>query len=181
MIKTISTSLLLCLLAACQSSPVATDYDTSTDFSHYRYYQLTPSKADENALMQKRLQAAIEKHISLTGLQKSQQQQDHTLLVSPLLRSQQRTQEPNSRGGIGLGSGGGGSFFGVSLSVPLSSETLVNDVSISVTLLDAQTSKVVWQGNYAFTVDADDPAAADEMVDKAVTDILASYPPKPSD
>ncbi|WP_339669300.1 DUF4136 domain-containing protein [Dasania marina] len=181
MIKLFCASLLLGLLAACQSSPVATDYDTGTQFKQYRYYQLAATAPDDNALMQKRLMAAIDKHTSLSGLQKTEQAQAHTLLLTPLLRSQQRTQEPNSRGGIGLGSGGGGSFFGISLSVPLSSETLVNDVNIVITLTDTESNKVVWQGSYAFTVSADDPAAADEQVDKAVAEIMSSYPPKPSD
>ena len=166
-------------LAACQSNPAAIDYDTDSDFSHFRSYHLAYTQNDENSLMQKRLVSAVNTYVSQTGLVSATDKQAADLIIQPQLQSTQRTQEPSSRGGIGVGGGSSSSVFGISLSIPLGSETIVNDVVVAVQMVNAKTDRTVWQGQSSFTVAADDPAKTNQSVDRAVQAIFAQYPPKP--
>ena len=165
------------ILTACQSPPAAIDYDTSTDFSRFSNYKLDYDKPNDNNLMQQRLIASVAAHIEQTGLALTSESKQADLIIKPSLHSAQRTQEPSSRGSIGFGGGGSSSIFGISLSIPLGSESIVNDVAVEVLMLNAKTESVVWHGQYSFTVAADDPTKASEGVDRAVKAIFAQYPP----
>lgn len=173
-------SLLSCclMLLACQSSPVVSDYDTSVDFSQYRYYQWDKTSKSSDALMDDRLQKAVSHNLILTMLEEASLKNPAQIIIRPSLQAKQRTQEPSSHGSIGLGGGGGGTLFGVSLSAPLSSETIVKDINIVIAILDVKTKKTLWQGNYSFTVEADEPEEISQRVEEAVHEILSQYPPQ---
>jgi trehalose/maltose hydrolase-like predicted phosphorylase len=179
MFKHLNAIIICLLLAACQSSPVVTDYDTDIDFSGIHYYQWDNKTQSNDPLMSQRFIKALEKHLPLTRLEKTSNNMATHIKIKTIIKSAQRTQEPDSRGSIGLGGGGGSTLFGLSLSVPLSSETIVKDVTITIIFEDIKTKNTLWKGDYVFTVDADNPDAINQMIDKATKEILSQYPPEP--
>lgn len=179
MLKRLSAITACLLLLSCQSSTVVTDYDTSIDFSNVHYYQWDKSINSNDPLMSQRLLKALKKHLPLTRLKQATNNRPADLEVQANIKSIQRTQEPNSRGTIGLGGGGRNTLFGISLSVPLSSETIVKDVTITIIFKDIKTKNTLWKGDHRFTVEADKPDAINQMIDKTTEEILLQYPPKP--
>ena len=178
MIKICLLGLTALLLAACQSNPVNTDYDTSVDFSRFQHYQLIIDDDNNNDLMHKRLVNAVNTQVLNTGLRALDNSTAPYLIIKPTIRSQQRTQPPSTRGSFGVGGSGGSSLYGISLSAPLSNETIVNDVVIVIAMLDSSNQKMIWQGSYGLTIETDQPELANKMINQAVADIFKQYPPR---
>ncbi len=100
------------------------------------------------------------------------------MLVRYYIGSHTRSQESKSRGGIGIGSAGGSTAVGLSLSFPLGKDKVVKRAQIIVDFLDPETRKLQWRGTNLIGITDESPEAITTMVNEAVMAILERYPPE---
>lgn len=154
-------------LAACASVETSAEYDRSVDFSKYRTYgwieKLEPM---DNAIVQKRLTAAIEGQLAAKGLTKAEHPD---LLVS--MRAQRTNRVEYETTGAGYAPGRWET--GV--------QTTREDIPVGtlvVDLVDAGRRELVWRGIARRVLD---PMAPQEEKDEAARDtvarMFAAYPP----
>lgn len=169
------------LISGCQTSNVKVDYDTATDFSSFKYYQWADQSGDTNKgldpLINARIKQAITKELQDTAFVASSAQHPADTLVRYYFSSTTRTQEPSSRGSIGLGSGGVSSFLGLGLSIPLGSSSEVKDVAIVVDLVSPQDNQLKWRGSKNLKIGKETPAQITNIIDAAIAEIFSFYPP----
>lgn len=175
--------LLSLMLISCQSSKVAIDYDTQTDFSQLQTYvwqtsnDNTDSSADtpQDPLLTERARQAISKAMPL---QKSTSEETADVLLRFQLNSVTQTEEPKTRGGIGLGSAGGSTGVGISLSLPLGKEKVVKRVQLVIDFLNPDNQRLLWRGTNQINIGEDSPEEISQKINAAVSEILARYPPQ---
>lgn len=181
MMRALFTLFTLILLTACQSSKLAIDYDTETDFSTlHRYAWLDKTSGTEEGidpLMAQRVKSAVSRQLQAAGLRTAEFPRDAEVLVRYYVGSHTEVQEPKSRGSIGIGSGGGHTALGISLSLPLGGSTTFKNVEILVDLLDAATKKLIWRGTYRLQIGDETPQEITTLVNQAVSEIFKRYPP----
>jgi hypothetical protein len=155
------------LSGACASVTTSADYDRSTDFSKYRTWAwIENAEPVGNAIVQKRLAAAIEDELAAKGLTKS----DHPdLLVSMHARLTQRVTFETT----GWGYGPGRWQTGVRTTpeeIPVG--TLVVD------LVDARAKQLVWRGMAKRVLDLmASPEEKEKATRETVARMFAAYPP----
>lgn len=165
------------LLSACQHTPKNIDYDTHSDFSQFHSYQANYVIESNNALMEPRLQRALDQHLPSTTLVAAATGTPADLTIKASINAQLRTAEPNTRGSIGIGGGSANTLLGIALNFPLSKPQQLTDVMITINLLSASSQQVIWQGNESFTLDSDDIDSSEARIEKAVKKLLSQYPP----
>lgn len=172
----------ICLiLASCQSSKVAVDYDTQADFNQLQSYAWIPevtegkNQQDQDPLLTERAQQAISQQMPL---QKSGSAQNTDVWVRYSLTSETKTEEPKTRGGIGIGSAGGSTGVGISLSLPLGKDKVIKTVRLVIDFINPDDQQLMWRGTNHINIGEDTPEEITQKVNKAVSEILARYPPQ---
>lgn len=173
--------MVLLTLAGCQSSKVTVDYDTAADFSNIKTYQWADKTSGVeqglDPLLAQRVQTAVGNNLTTKGL--SAAAGSPNVLVRYYVASHTETQDSKSRAGIGFGSAGGSSAIGLGLSIPIGGSKVVKQVQIVVDFMHPGTTKLVWRGTNRISIGENDkPEEITAMVDKAVAEIFAKFPPE---
>ena len=172
----------ICLaLASCQtSSNVIVDYDTEADFSIFQTYDwLAADKGtadDFDPLLAQRVQQALSAKLLSAGFNPVADGQQADIGVRYQIIAQTRPQQPQSGGSISFG-GRGNRAMGVSLSFPLGGDTTVKEARLMIDLVNVMDNKLIWRGSKIFKLAKQSPAEITAVVDAAVAEILAFYPP----
>ena len=175
---TLSAALLsLALLGACSSYNVTYDYDVTASFARYRtfdYYTSKKGTGGTTSLMDKRVRAAVEKELQTKGFA-METKADPDFLVTYYPIVQNRKVRTNVRVGMGWGYR---PFYG-GVSTTTSQVRHYKEGTIVIEIVDFKTNQMIWQGAAEGALTGlNSPEEADEMVPKAVRDILAKFPPK---
>ena len=167
----------LALLGACRSYDLTYDYDVTATFSRYKtfdYYTSKKGTGGTTTLMDKRVRAAVEKELQAKGFA-METKADPDFLVTYYPIVQNRKVRTNVRVGMGWGYR---PFYG---GVGVSSSQVRNykEGTIVIEIVDFKTNQMIWQGAAAGALTGlENPEDANEVVPKAVRDILAKFPPK---
>lgn len=175
--------MLLLILAGCQSSKVTVDYDTSADFSNIKSYRWADKTSGVeqgfDPLLAQRVQTAVRSNLSAKGL--SEASGNPNVLLRYYVGSHTETQESKTRAGIGFGSAGGSSAIGLGLSIPLGGDKVVKQAQIVVDFMNPASGKLLWRGTNRVSIgENDSPEEITAMIDKAVAEIFAKFPPQAS-
>ncbi len=167
----------LALLGACRSYNVTYDYDVTASYGRYRtfdYYTSKKGTGGTTSLMDKRVRAAVENELKAKGFT-METKADPDFLVTYYPIVQNRKVRTTVRSGWGWGYR---PFYG---GVGVSSSQVRNhkEGSIVIEIVDFKSNQMIWQGaaDGALT-GLESPEDANEVVPKAVRDILAKFPPK---
>jgi hypothetical protein len=167
----------LALLGACRGYDLTYDYDVTATFSRYRtfdYYTSKKGTGGTTTLMDKRVRAAVEKELQTRGFA-METKGDPDFLVTYYPIVQNRKVRTNVRVGTGWGYR---PFYG-GVSTTTSRVRHYKEGTIVIEIVDFKTNQLIWQGAAAGALTGlNSPEDADEVVPKAVRDILAKFPPK---
>ncbi len=167
----------LALLTACRSYSVNYDYDVTASYGRYRtfdYYTSKKGTGGTTTLMDKRVRAAVEKELQAKGFA-METKGDPDFLVTYYPIVQNRKVRTNARMGMGWGYR---PFYG-GVSTTTSQVRNYKEGSIVIEIVDFKTNQLIWQGAAEGALTGlNNPEDADEVVPKAVRDILAKFPPK---
>lgn len=164
-------------MQSCSSIKTASDYDPQADFAKYKTYKLVENALSEGIgqLNAERVMKAVESELASKGFTKSD---TPDALVDVQIKTQQKVSATANTTGMGYGRYGrygyGGGF----------STTQINydeytDGTMFITLIDATTEKIVWQGTGSKTLDENASAEKREsIISYSVKQILLNYPPK---
>lgn len=166
------------LLAACQSSSVIVDYDTTTDFKSISSYQLVKGKPADDPLIAERSFTALEQALQSKGLRKDDNTADVKISIDSSVSIEEL--ESKSRGGIGIGGGGSNVGIGVGLSFPLGPKQNVKFVSLIIDIKSTENGKLLWRGSDEIALRKEDPQQITREIKTAVNKILSEFPPQPS-
>jgi hypothetical protein len=165
----------LALLGACRSYDLSYDYDVTATFSRYRtfdYYTSKKGTGGTTTLMDKRVRAAVEKELQTKGFaMETKADPDFLVTYYPIVQNRK------VRSSVRVGTGWGyRPFYG---GVSTSQVRHYKEGTIVIEIVDFKTNQLIWQGAAAGALSGlNTPEDADEVVPKAVRDILAKFPPK---
>jgi hypothetical protein len=159
--------LVVAFISGCAAYSIKTDFDRSIDFSRYTTYKWMKTPSDvlgprsTQSLLDKRVKSAVNRELAMKGLQESTGQAE--LLITYHAGVRNKVDVSTHRYGY--------RGWGTAVDVQQYSEgTLVLD------LIDAERNQLIWRGWGTGAVDRD-PSQMESRVNKAVTEILAKFPP----
>ena len=174
-------SLTILLLSACQSSSVIVDYDTETDFSHFRYYDWltedSSAEKDFDPLIAQRSKNAITTELRNAGFVPASETHAADLLVRYYVATHTSSQQSKSSGSIGMGSAGGNKAMGLSLSFPLGGSSTMKEAKIIIDFINPSDKKLKWRGADLFKISEESPEEITAVIDEVVAEIFSFYPP----
>jgi len=167
---------LLIILSSCSSIKVSSDYDTGVDFSRYKTYQLHDlSELKIDDLNKRRIVGAVTDQLKLKGFTESENA-DVIIDIGLNTRGESRataTSTPSMtyyrpRWGYGT------SFSTTTVQYE---EYLVGTIFVS--MIDAGSDQLVWQGRGEGTIDPNAKSEKrEERIKMGMVKIFAQYPPK---
>jgi hypothetical protein len=169
--------LTLALLGACSSYNVTHDYDVTASFGRYKtfdYYTSKKGTGGTTSLMDKRVRAAVENELKAKGFSmETKADPDFLVTYYPIMHDRK------VRTTVRMGGGWGYRPFYGGVSTASSQVRHYKEGTIVIEIVDFKSNQMIWQGaaNDALT-GLDSPEEANEVVPKAVHDILAKFPPK---
>ncbi len=168
---------LVFLMAACTSMKTAYDFDESADFALYKTYAFTQETIDDMEIDQlnaERLMKAVEAELALKGFSPSS---TPDVLVDVHIKTQQRVEAVANTTGGGYRYGYYG-YGGMGMSQTTINYNEYTDGSLFISLIDAKTEKLAWQGVGSKTIaEGISPEKREQNINYAVKMILAKYPP----
>jgi hypothetical protein len=171
--RTLFIFLSLVALAACSTVKIAADYDRQADFSKYKTYKLNPSNLSEvlGQLNADRVINAVEKELKLKGFSPSD---SPDVIVDVHIKTQQRQEATATTTGMGPYGYRWGGYSTTSIDYNEYTEG-----TMFITLIDASTERIAWQGTGSKTLDETASAQKrEESIQYSVQQILSQYPPK---
>jgi len=170
----------LVLLAACETMRVASDYDRSATFDHYRTFALIqrPHQQPGNPLVVQRTQDAIRGYLVGRGYMYVADPAQADFAVDFTIGSRERTQiqsYPAPWGGPGWsGRRGwwGSPYWGDTIDVRQFTEG-----TLSIDVFDGKTSRPVWHGWAQKTLSRSDIENSQGPIQRAVSAVLEKFPP----
>lgn len=177
---TLTAALLpLLLLGACTGYHVTYDYDVTASFGRYKtfdYYTSKKGTGGTTNLMDKRVRAALEKELQAKGfVMETKADPDFLVTYYPVVH--ERRYRTTTHMGWGWGWGYRPFYGGVGTS--MSEVHSYKEGTIVIEVVDFKTNQMIWQGAAAGALTGlDNPEDADEVVPRAVRDILAKFPPR---
>ena len=167
----------LALLGACSSYQVTYDYDVTASYGRYKtfdYYTSKKGTGGTTSLMDKRVRAAVEQELKAKGFaMETKADPDFLVTYYPIVKN--RKVRTTVRSGWGWG------YRPLYGGVGVSSSQVRNykEGTIVIEIVDFKTNQMIWQGAAAGALTGlENPEDANEVVPKAVRDILAKFPPK---
>lgn len=177
--RAIATTLLSLLLAACASGPTV-DYDPAVDFSGYKSYHWLDERSGVSdqfdPLLAKRVKAAIDEHLK-ARFSAAPDRASANFLVRYYVSSTAKVSDSKARGSVGMGSFGGNTGMGVSMSFPLGGTQVESQAQVLVDFLNPASEELTWRGSEIVTLRGSDPEKLTEQVQAVVAAILAKFPP----
>jgi len=167
----------LALLLGCSGYSVSYDYDVTASFGRYRtfdYYTSKKGTGGTTSLMDKRVRASVEQELQAKGfVMETRNDPDFLVTYYPIVH--ERKVRTTTRVTTGWG------FRPVYGRVGVSTSRVnrYKEGTIVIEIVDFKTNQLIWQGAAADALTGlKSPEDADEVVPKAVRDILAKFPPK---
>lgn len=174
---------LLLALTACAPYTIRHDFDATAPLATYRtydWYKPKPERAGEaaprlGAFNDARVRAAVDRELGARNLRR-ETIGDPDVLLDYYPVYQNRHYSTHTR--VGFGTGGRG--WGMRTSIGSSRRHTTKEGSIVLQMVDFKTNKLVWEGvaEGALTDLAGNPQEAEEVIGKAVKDLLEEFPPK---
>lgn len=162
----------LLLFASCSSVRVASDYDTSVNFTQYNSYAFFKpgiDKAEISDLDKRRILRAIDSEMSTKGMQKSE---TPDVMISFFTKATERVNVYQNHYGWGHPWGWGwGHPWGGSTVSKTTEGTLYIDI------IDAKTNELIWQGIGTAPL-VSDMEKKEARIKEIVQKILERYPPQ---
>jgi hypothetical protein len=168
--------LFCCTYAAAQD--VRYNYLQGTNFSKYRTYKWVqvPGVQYPNQILDGQIKQAIDAHLSLRGLTRTESDNPDLYVVYQLAIDKEKQWNAYSSGGGYWGWGGWGGWGGMETTTVTSST--INVGTLNVDIYDVGTKKQIWRGEATKTVKAQkDPQKLQRNLDKAMAKLLKNYPP----
>ncbi len=167
----------LSLLTACAGYQVRYDYDVTATYSGYKtfdYYTSKKGTGGTTSLMDARVRAALERELQTKGYRmETKADPDFLVTYYPIVR--QRRYRTTTHMGYGWGFR---PFYG-GVGTTMSQVHTYKEGTIVIEIVDFKSNKMVWQGAAEGALTGlDNPEDANEVVARAVHDILAKFPPK---
>ena len=167
----------LLLLGACNSYNVTYDYDVTASYGRYKtfdYYTSKKGTGGTTSLMDKRVRAAVEKELRAKGFSmETKADPDFLVTYYPIV------QERKVRSTVHVGWGWGYRPFRGGIGTSSTRVRKYQEGTIVIEIVDFRSNQMVWQGAAAGALTRlENPEDANEVVAKAVADILARFPPK---
>lgn len=173
----------LATLAACASN-VTADYNPNVGFSELRTFALvTPRDRASHHLVDDRVRAAVVSQLTAKGMTETDREKADVLVGYGVV---DHTRAEVYRTGWGWGPEWGWRYYRWGVPWPLDTRAEIietyTDGSVVVSMVDAKTHRVVWQGQAAdvLSLPVNNPKRADVNIDRAVAKILAKFPPRTS-
>jgi hypothetical protein len=169
--------------AGCAGQGVTTDYSPAAQFSTYRSYALVmPPDTGANQLLDQRVRRAVQAELGTKGLTVADRESADLYVGYGIV---DKTHEAIYSYGDGWGWGGrwGWRYWRYGVAWPMAEQRQVEtytDGTVVVTLIDANTKQVVWEGEIAGVVPipVTNPASATDKINQAVEKLFQRYPPK---
>jgi hypothetical protein len=184
--KLLALIVLAVTITSCSSFDVSTDYDPTTDFTTFRTFavkkdiKIPGDVLEQNNFTRDRVFIAIEHAMLARGFEiVDERSADIIVLTYAGIRERVNmntygySMGPGWGGGWGPGWGGGGAF---------ATQTVVthtNEGTLYIDILDAKAKNLVWKGQGTGVIERSrSPKEREEMVNEAVGEILAKFPPR---
>ncbi len=170
----------LALPGAAVAQKVATNYDTSVDFSKYKTYHWVDitGATYPNQLQDLMIRNAIDSTLELKGLVRQDSGSVSLYVGYQLTTSQQKQLNTYGTGG---GAWGGGGRWGGMGGMSTTTESTITDGTLAVDLYDPAMQQLVWQGTASETINPSSNAQKNQANTlKAVEKMFKSYPPVPA-
>ncbi len=169
----------LLLLGACSSYNVTYDYDVTASFAKYKtfdYYTSKKGTGGTTTLMDKRVRAAVEKELQAKGfMMETKADPDFLVTYYPIVHERRYRTTTH----MGWGWGWGYRPFYGGMGTTMSEVHSYQEGTIVIEIVDFKSNQLVWQGAAAGALTGlNNPEDADEVVPRAVHDILAKFPPR---
>ena len=162
------TLFIILSLCSAVAAKVTVDWDKQASFTGYKTYAWQKGTPAKNPLMDQRIVDAIDKQLSLKGLQKVESEKDADLvLVYHAAVGTETELNTTNMGGWGMRWGGGMTMTTVD-KIPVGQ--LVVDIG------DAKTKKLLWLGNASGTL-SDNPDKNVKKINDAVEKMFKKFPP----
>lgn len=184
--KIAATVVGLGLLMACSNYTVKTDFDPTVTYSSYRTFDwYAASKkakgkgSGTDPIMDRRVRAAVQGVLEAKGFkQETVAEPDFLVTYYPIYQKRRYRTTTTVGGGYGYGWGWRHWGYGVGTRFSTSQVHQYREGTIVLEIVDSKSNQLVWQGSAegALTGLAN-PEDADEQVNKAVRDMLATFPP----
>ncbi len=167
----------LALLLGCSGYSVNYDYDVTASFGRYRtfdYYTTKKGTGGTTSLMDKRVRAAVEKELQAKGFaMETRSDPDFLVTYYPVVKD--RKVRTTTRVGVGWGYR---PVYG-RVETTTSQVKHYKEGTIVIEIVDFKSNQMIWQGAAVGALTGlASPDDADEVVPKAVRDILAKFPPR---
>lgn len=165
-------------VGACASIAVNTDFDPATDFGAYHTYRWVPEpqratgdvRIDRNPLLDRRVRAAVERHLTAKGFEKRESGEVDFLVAYHASLEGKMDVTTMDR------------YYGYRRRGVLVQETMVREYdqgTLVLDIVDARTNELTWRGTaQAEVTGADTPEERTAKIDKAVEKTLAAFPPR---
>ena len=167
----------LALPGAAVAQKVATNYDTSVDFSKYKTYHWVDitGATYPNQLQDLMIRNAIDSTLKLKGLVRQDSGSVSLYVGYQLTTSQQKQLNTyGTGGGWGAGARWGGGMSTTTVST-------ITDGTLAVDLYDPAMQQLVWQGTASETINPSSNAQKNQANTlKAVEKMFKNYPPVPA-
>lgn len=170
--KILLLSAILLTAVSCSTQNIAVDYDRDFDFETNRTYTFVQKgNLGLNDLDSARLFSSMEKGMLYRGFQKT----NEGILTVEVKPEEFVSKQQNSSVGVGMGNGGYGFGGGVSVGIPIMSQKLNQNYTIS--MFDA--GRLVWEGTLKIQMPIKaSPEVRANNIQKGVTKLLQKFPPK---
>lgn len=178
LLATFALTLAIAALPAVAAAQKTTyDFDKTANFAAFRTYAMKEGTPTKNALIDKRIVAAIEAQMAAKGFTKDEAAPD-VYVVSHIAFDEQKDISSFSSGpmygGYGWGWGGG---WGTTTTDVRVRDILIGTLAIDI--IDAKKKEVAWRGLGSKEIDVSaKPEKRDKNISKAVEKIFKNYPPK---
>ncbi|MGL6257740.1 DUF4136 domain-containing protein [Vibrio sp. WXL103] len=175
-LKKMSIATLVTLVVAGCASSVATDYNASANFASYQTYQFEDAGGEPLGLDGRRIQQAVDRELSLKGLERTDDSNDLMVRFDILEASELRADGPTFSVGVGSGSRRSGFGYGFGASTP----TRVTEIKygkIAVDLVDSESNEVVWRSvSQRQLRETMKPADREKFIAEQVQKMFEQYP-----
>jgi hypothetical protein len=174
-----SALLAMAVLTGCAGYQVRYDYDVTATFSRYKtfdYYTSKKGTGGTTSLMDTRVRTDLEKELEAKGYRmETKADPDFLVTYYPIVR--QRRYRTTTH--VGWGWGWGYRPFYGRMGTSVSEVHTYKEGTIVIEMVDFKTNRLIWQGAAEGALTGlDNPEDANEVVARAVHDILAKFPPK---
>jgi len=181
--KNVFLLITLLLLSGC-ATRVNVDYDVDSNFSTIKTFQIQSEPANKtsdsrtnNSFMKKRVIKAVGDTLTIKGMNFVKVMPD--VIIQYQLGINKELESDDSGISIGFGTSSRHSAIGLVYGFPASEVSTVENLVMSIDIVDARTKQLLWRGSLARRLyDGSTPETHTQLVNEMVAEILKQFPPK---